>query len=71
MTEQIKKFIEDLRKKHQVSKFDETETKQAMILPILQLLGWNVWDTDEVKPEYPVEGKKVAEGGKGRLLPAN
>jgi predicted type IV restriction endonuclease len=64
MTEQIISFIEALKKKTQVSKFDETETKQAMILPILQLLGWNVWDTEEVKPEYPVEGKKAAEGGR-------
>lgn len=64
MTEQIMNFIEALKKKPQVSKYDETETKQAMILPVLQLLGWNVWDTEEVKPEYPVEGKKAAEGGK-------
>jgi predicted type IV restriction endonuclease len=64
MTEQILSFIEALKKKPQVAKFDETETKQAMILPVLQLLGWNVWDTEEVKLEYPVEGKKVAEGGK-------
>jgi len=64
MIEKILNFIEALKKKPQLTKYDETETKQAMILPVLQLLGWNVWDTEEVKPEYPVEGKKAAEGGK-------
>lgn len=64
MAEKILNFIEALKKKPQVSKFDETETKQGMILPILQLLGWNVWDTEEVKPEYPVEGKKAVDGGR-------
>jgi predicted type IV restriction endonuclease len=48
----------------QFKRYDEIETKQAMILPVLQFLGWNVWDTEEVKPEHPVEGKKAAEGGK-------
>jgi hypothetical protein len=64
MIEPIKNFIEALRKKPQVSKFDETETKQGMILPLLHLLGWDVWDPDEVKSEYPVERKKAPEGGK-------
>lgn len=66
MTEQIEKFIKvlEILKEKPHSKFDETETKQGMIFPVLQSLGWNVWDTDEVKPEYPVEGKKAAEGGK-------
>ncbi len=65
MTEQHRNFIDALKKKSQlISKFDETEAKQGMILPFLQLLGWNVWDTDEVKPEYPVEGKKAIEGGR-------
>jgi predicted type IV restriction endonuclease len=64
MIEPIQNFIEVLRKKPQVSKFDENETKQGMILPVLQLLGWNVWDTEEVKSEYPVEGKKGPEGGR-------
>lgn len=64
MIEPIQNFIEALRKKPQVSKFDEIEAKQAMILPVLQLLGWNVWDTEEVKPEYSVEGKKGPEGSR-------
>jgi predicted type IV restriction endonuclease len=64
MNEQIANFIDALKKRPHISKCDETETKQGMILPVLQFLGWNVWDIEEVKPEYPVEGKKAAEGGK-------
>ena len=54
MTQQLISFIETLKCKPQLSKIDEIETKQGMILPILQFLGWNVWDIKEVKPEYPV-----------------
>jgi predicted type IV restriction endonuclease len=64
MNDQIQKFIENLKEKPHISKFDETETKMGMILPVLQYLGWDVWNIEEVKPEYPVEGKKAAEGGK-------
>jgi predicted type IV restriction endonuclease len=64
MNEQIHKFIETLKKNPNIPKFDETETKMGTILPILQYLGWDVWNIEEVKPEYPVEGKKAAEGGK-------
>jgi hypothetical protein len=65
MTGQLLDFIMSFKAKaDQLKKYDEIETKQAMILPILQFLGWNVWDTDEVKPEHPVEGKKAADGGR-------
>ncbi len=64
MTQQLISFIEALKCKPQLSKIDEIETKQGMILPILQFLGWNVWDIKEVKPEYNVEGRKSNKGGK-------
>jgi len=62
---QLLDFVSKTKAKaEQFKKYDEIETKQAMILPILQFLGWEVWDTEEVKPEHPVEGKKSAEGGR-------
>ncbi|GAI49706.1 unnamed protein product, partial [marine sediment metagenome] len=39
--------------------FDEAATKQAVILRILSLVGWDAYDIDEVKPEYPVGNSKV------------
>ncbi len=43
---------------------DEQTTKQALILPFLQLLGYNVFDPFEVKPEFTADvgikkGEKV------------
>ncbi len=65
MNGQLLDFIATVKSKaDQFKRYDEIETKQAMILPVLQFLGWNVWDTEEVKPEHPVEGKKAAEGGR-------
>lgn len=32
--------------------FDEASTKQAVILRLLRILGWDTYNADEVKPEY-------------------
>lgn len=52
-------FIENIKKNPKLNSFDEVSTKQAIILPILQLLGWNTYDIEEVAPEFPVDGRKV------------
>jgi len=58
-------FLATIKSKtEQLIKYNEIEIKQTTILPILQFLGWNIWDTEEVKPEHPVDGKKTVEGGK-------
>jgi len=59
MKENLIKFIERLKVNTRISHFDEASTKQAVILPILQILGWNPFDIDEVAPEYNVENRKV------------
>ncbi len=60
MIDKINSFIHDLKKSyHKILSIDEAATKQAIILPLLQLLGWNPFDIDEVTPEYSVENKKV------------
>ena len=38
---------------------NEDETKQGLILPILDGLGWDVFNTNEVNPEYVIEGNRV------------
>ncbi|MCD6371755.1 MAG: hypothetical protein J7L39_03490 [Candidatus Aenigmarchaeota archaeon] len=52
MPEQLRKFIESIRINSEIAAFDEIKTKQGIILPILQYLNWNIFDTDEVYPEY-------------------
>ena len=59
MTEQLVKFLERVRTNTKLRTFDEAATKQAIILPLLQLLGWQTDDIDEVTPEFSVGGRKV------------
>jgi hypothetical protein len=53
------KFIDSIKVNQRLSTYDESSTKQALILPILQILGWNVFNVDEVTPEFVVENRKV------------
>lgn len=59
MLEQLIAFIESLKVNPKVSSFDEASTKQAIILPILHLLGWNTYNIEEVTPEFSVENRRV------------
>ena len=59
MIEELITFIEKLKRNPNLSTFDEASTKQAIILPILQMLGWNIFNTNEVKPEFSVEDGRV------------
>jgi hypothetical protein len=38
---------------------DETTTKQVIILPLLNFLGWDIFNPEEVKAEFLVTGGKV------------
>ena len=42
MQEVIKALIEEVRTNSQIYQFDEAATKQAIILRLLNILGWNV-----------------------------
>lgn len=39
--------------------YDEAATRNSLIFPILQKLGWNIFIRDEVFPEFPVETKRI------------
>jgi len=53
------KLIQKLKTEKRIAMFDEAATKQAYILRILQYLGWNIFDIEEVCPEFSVGSKKV------------
>ena len=57
--QRIEAVVEELRSRPNIQSFDEAATKQVVILRLLDALGWNQYDIDEVKPEYPVKGGKV------------
>lgn len=59
MDTKIYNLILDVRDNEQIASFDEATTKQAIILRILSELGWNIFNTNEVKPEYSVGGRRV------------
>ena len=59
MKSTLLKFIDSIKVNPKIITYDESSTKQALILPILQILGWNVFDVDEVTPEFVVENRKV------------
>ncbi|MCX7831436.1 MAG: type I restriction endonuclease, partial [Actinobacteria bacterium] len=53
------KFITDLRSNKYLSNFDEAKTKQSIVQRLFDLLDWNIFDPNEVIPEYtPINGIK-------------
>jgi len=38
---------------------DEAKTSQSVILPILKYLGWEIFDSNEVCPQFSIKSKKV------------
>jgi len=59
MTQNLVNFINELKKNIVPGLSSEAETKLAVILPILQNLGWNVFNVEEIKPEYSVGSGRV------------
>ena len=59
MKKELTVLINDLKATQKVFFYDETRTKQAIVLPLLHSIGWNIFDVDEVFPEYPVGGGKI------------
>lgn len=55
----ISTFIESLKYDRRIISFDEAAIKQSVVLKLLNLLGWDIFNTDEVTPEYQVRERKV------------
>lgn len=51
-------FLKDLGNV-EISNLSEDATKNAIILRLLAALGWNIFDPDEVSPEFVVGNKRV------------
>jgi hypothetical protein len=52
-------LVQRLQHRDQINAIDEASTKQGWILPLLQMAGWDLWNTEEVTPEFAVGGKRV------------
>ena len=60
MKKQIVSFIEELKSNKKLSTFDEASTKQAVVLRLLSFLGWDIFNVDEVYPDYSVNSFSVS-----------
>ena len=60
MQEQILSFIKDLKSNKKLSSFDEASTKQAVVLRMLSFFGWDIFNVDEVSPNYTANSSHVS-----------
>lgn len=59
MGTQLIEFIEGIKSNKQVGSFDEASTKQAIVLRLLFLLGWDIFNVDEVNPNLATETQQA------------
>ncbi len=57
---QIVEFIETLKQNKKLATFDEASTKQAVVMRLLSLLGWDIFNVEEVYPDYAVGSQNVS-----------
>jgi hypothetical protein len=60
MKKKIVTFIKDLKSNKKLDKFDEASTKQAVVLRLFSFLGWDIFNVDEVYPDYSVNSYRVS-----------
>ena len=60
MGKQIQSFLKEVKSNKSISTFDEGSTRQALVLRLLSLLGWDIFDVEEVCPDYSVNSNKVS-----------
>jgi hypothetical protein len=59
MKKEIVTFIKDLKSNKKLDTFDEASTKQAVVLRLFSFLGWDIFNVDEVYPDYSVNSHSV------------
>ncbi|MEN3016620.1 MAG: type I restriction endonuclease [Candidatus Methanosuratincola petrocarbonis] len=59
MNDKLFDAIKQLKSSKQLYSYDEAKIKQTVVLRILDILGWDHYNADEVVPEYSVRGKRV------------
>ena len=57
--DKIIQFFKELQTDKKYKDFDEASIKQAIILRILSLLGWDPFDVNEIQPEYNTKKQKI------------
>ena len=60
MKKEIDNFIKDLKSNKKLDTFDEASTKQAVVLRLLSFLDWDIFNVDEVSPDYAVNSFRAS-----------
>ncbi|CAB1080172.1 hypothetical protein D1AOALGA4SA_7860 [Olavius algarvensis Delta 1 endosymbiont] len=60
MKKQIMKFVSELKSNKKLATFDEASTKQAVVLRLLSFLEWDIFNVEEVYPDYSVNTSNVS-----------
>lgn len=60
MSSLVKNFIEEIKTNTSMDAYNQASVNQAIILPLLQLLGWNTYNVNEVTPQFSFENKRMA-----------
>jgi len=60
MEKKIASFINDLKSNKKLSTFDEASTKQAIVLRLLSFLGWDIFNVEEVYPDYSANSSNLS-----------
>jgi hypothetical protein len=60
MKKQITEFIDELKTNKKLATFDEASTKQAVVLRLLSFLGWDIFNVEEVYPDYSTNSSNVS-----------
>ena len=60
MKKQIISFIDELKSNKKLAAFDEASTKQAVVLRLLSFLGWDIFNVEEVYPDYSINSSTVS-----------
>ena len=60
MEKKIISFIEDLKSNKKLSAFDEASTKQAVVLRLLSFFGWDIFNVEQVYPDYSANSSNVS-----------
>ena len=60
MEKQIVSFIDELKANKKLSAFDEASTKQAVVLRLLSFMGWDIFNVEQVYPDYSANSSNVS-----------
>ncbi|MEW6670436.1 MAG: hypothetical protein AB1427_01960 [Thermodesulfobacteriota bacterium] len=59
MEQQLIEFVDGIKANKQVGSFDEASTKQAIVSRLLFMLGWDIFNVDEVNPNLAAETQQA------------